>query len=305
MIATREAYGKALARLGEKYDNVVVLDADLANATKTIEFKKKFPERFFDIGIAEQDLMGTAAGFALAGKIPFASTFAIFASGRAYDQVRNTIAYSKLNVKIAATHAGITVGEDGASHQALEDISLMRTIPNLVVVSPADEKSTNWVIEEAIKYNGPMYIRLARPATDEIYTNDVKFELGKGIQHGEGTFGTIFATGVTVSEALKAKKILAENGIDIRVVDIHTIKPIDEEIIIKSARETDRLFTVEDHSIIGGLGSAVCEVLCEAYPKNVMRIGINDEFGQSGKWKELMEHYGITAEGIVARIKSR
>lgn len=302
MIATRESYGKALAELGDKYKNVVVLDADLANATKTIEFKKKFPERFFDIGIAEQDLIGTAAGLALGGKIPFASTFAVFASGRAYDQVRNTVAYSKLNVKIAATHAGITVGEDGASHQALEDISLMRSIPNMVVCSPADDRCTKWLIEEAIKYNGPMYIRLARPATEEIYSNDVKFELGKGIQHGDGKDATIFATGVTVAEALKAKEILKQKNIDVRVVDMHTIKPIDKELIVKCANETDKLYTVEDHSIIGGLGSAVCEVLCDGAPKKVTRIGINDEFGQSGKWQELMAYYGITAEKIAERI---
>lgn len=302
MIATRESYGKALAELGEKYKNVVVLDADLANATKTIEFKKKFPERFFDIGIAEQDLIGTAAGLALGGKIPFASTFAVFASGRAYDQVRNTVAYSKLNVKIAATHAGITVGEDGASHQALEDISLMRSIPNMLVCSPADDRCTKWLIEEAIKYNGPMYIRLARPATEEIYSNDVKFELGKGIQHGDGKDATIFATGVTLAEALKAKEILKQKNIDVRVVDMHTIKPIDKELIVKCANETDKLYTVEDHSIIGGLGSAVCEVLCDSAPKKVTRIGINDEFGQSGKWQELMAYYGITAEKIAERI---
>lgn len=302
MIATRESYGKALAELGEKYKNVVVLDADLANATKTIEFKKKFPERFFDIGIAEQDLIGTAAGLALEGKISFASTFAVFASGRAYDQVRNTVAYSKLNVKIAATHAGITVGEDGASHQALEDISLMRSIPNMLVCSPADDRCTKWLIEEAIKYNGPMYIRLARPATEEIYSNDVKFELGKGIQHGDGKDATIFATGVTVAEALKAKEILKQKNIDVRVVDMHTIKPIDKELIVKCANETDKLYTVEDHSIIGGLGSAVCEVLCDSAPKKVTRIGINDEFGQSGKWQELMAYYGITAEKIAERI---
>lgn len=304
MIATRESYGKALAELGEKYENIVVLDADLANATKTIEFKKKFPERFFDIGIAEQDLIGTAAGLALGGKIPFASTFAIFASGRAYDQVRNTVAYSKLNVKIAATHAGITVGEDGASHQALEDISLMRSVPNMVVCSPADDKSTRWLIEEAINYNGPMYIRLARPATEEIYSNDTKFELGKGIQHGDGKDATIFATGVTVAEALKAKEILKQKNIHVRVVDMHTIKPIDKEIIIKCANETNKLYTVEDHSIIGGLGSAICEVLCDSIPKKVTRIGINDEFGQSGKWQELMEYYGITAEKIAERIET-
>ena len=302
MIATRESYGKALAELGEKYKNVVVLDADLANATKTIEFKKKFPERFFDIGIAEQDLIGTAAGLALEGKISFASTFAVFASGRAYDQVRNTVAYSKLNVKIAATHAGITVGEDGASHQALEDISLMRSIPNMLVCSPADDRCTKWLIEEAIKYNGPMYIRLARPATEEIYSNDIKFELGKGIQHGDGKDATIFATGVTVAEALKAKEILKQKNIDVRVVDMHTIKPIDKELIVKCANETDKLYTVEDHSIIGGLGSAVCEVLCDSAPKTLTRIGINDEFGQSGKWQELMAYYGITAEKIAERI---
>lgn len=304
MIATRESYGKALAELGEKYENIVVLDADLANATKTIEFKKKFPERFFDIGIAEQDLIGTAAGLALGGKIPFASTFAVFASGRAYDQVRNTVAYSKLNVKIAATHAGITVGEDGASHQALEDISLMRSVPNMVVCSPADDKSTRWLIEEAINYNGPMYIRLARPATEEIYSNDTKFELGKGIQHGDGKDATIFATGVTVAEALKAKEILKQKNIYVRVVDMHTIKPIDKEIIIKCANETNKLYTVEDHSIIGGLGSSICEVLCDSIPKKVARIGINDEFGQSGKWQELMEYYGITAEKIAERIET-
>ena len=298
MIATRESYGKALAELGEKYKDVVVLDADLATATKTIDFKKKFPERFFDIGIAEQDLMGTAAGLALGGKIPFASTFAIFASGRAYDQVRNTIAYSKLNVKIAATHAGIAVGEDGASHQALEDISLMRSVPNMVVVSPADDKSTKWIIEEAINYNGPMYIRLARPATEEIYDENTKFELGKGIQHGDGEDATVIATGVTVAEALKAKEELAKDGINIRVVDIHTIKPIDKDLIVKCAKETKKVITVEDHSIIGGLGTAVCEVLSEEYPTKVIRMGIKDEFGQSGKWNELMEHYGITSKNI-------
>ena len=274
------------------------MDADLATATKTIEFKKKFPERFFDVGIAEQDLMGTAAGLALGGKIPFASTFAIFASGRAYDQVRNTIAYSKLNVKIAATHAGITVGEDGASHQALEDISLMRCVPNMVVVSPADDKSTKWIIEEAIKYNGPMYIRLARPATEEIYDENTKFELGKGIMHGDGEDATVIATGVTVAEALKAKEELAKEGINIRVVDIHTIKPIDKDLIVKCAKETKKIITVEDHSIIGGLGTAVCEVLSEEHPSKVIRIGIKDEFGQSGKWNELMEHYGITSKNI-------
>ncbi len=297
-LSTRESYGKALAELGEKYENVVVLDADLAAATKTIDFKKKHPDRFFDVGIAEQDLIGTAAGLAIGGKIPFASTFAIFATGRAYDQVRNTVAYSNLNVKIAATHAGITVGEDGASHQALEDIALMRAVPNMVVISPADSLSTKWVIEEAIKYNGPMYIRLTRPSADEVYGDVSNFKIGKGIQHGDGRDATIFATGITVSEALKAKEELSKNGIDVRVVDIHTIKPIDSELIIKCAKETNKIITIEDHSIIGGLGSAVCEVLSENYPKQVIRIGIKDEFGQSGKWNELMECYGITSKNI-------
>lgn len=305
MIATRESYGKALAEFGEKYENVVVLDADLAVATKTIDFKKKFPERFFDVGISEQDLMGTAAGLALGGKIPFASTFAVFASGRAYDQIRNTIAYSKLNVKIAATHAGITVGEDGASHQALEDISLMRSIPNMMVISPADDATTRWAVEAAINYVGPIYIRLARPATEEIYSASTKFELGKGIMHGDGEDATVIATGVMVAEALKAKEELKKEGINIRVVDIHTIKPIDKELIIKCAKETKKVITAEDHSIIGGLGSAVCEVLSENYPAKVIRLGINDEFGQSGKWDELMKHYGLTSENIIKIVKSK
>lgn len=304
MFATRESYGRALAELGEKYSDVVVLDADLASATKTIEFKKKFPDRFFDIGIAEQDLMGTAAGFALGGKIPFASTFAIFATGRAYDQVRNTIAYSNLNVKIAATHAGVTVGEDGASHQALEDIALMRAIPNMMVTCPCDDAETRWLIEEAIRTKGPMYIRLSRPAVEEVYSKDTSFELGKGIQHGNGTDATVIATGVTVSEALKAQEILKNDGIDIRVIDMHTIKPMDRELVIRSAKETKKIITVEDHNIIGGLGSAVCEVLCDAYPKEVIRMGIHDEFGQSGTWKELMNYYQITAEHIADKIRN-
>ena len=299
MKATRESYGEALVELGEKYKDIVVLDADLATATKTIEFKNKYPERFFDIGIAEQDLMGTAAGLALGGKIPFASTFAVFASGRAYDQIRNGICYPKLNVKIAATHAGITVGEDGASHQALEDIALMRAIPNLIVLSPSDDTSTKYLLEEAVKYNGPVYIRLARPKTEIIYESNETFEIGKAVCHGEGEDATVIVTGVTVSEALKAQKILKEKGINIRVLDIHTIKPIDKEAIIKMAKETKEIITIEDHSIIGGLGSAVCEVLATEYPKKVTRIGINDEFGMSGKWDELMKYYGITHEKIV------
>ena len=303
MKATRESYGESLAMLGEKYENLVVLDADLAGATKTSLFKKKFPERFFDMGIAEQDMMGTAAGLALGGKIPFASTFAVFASGRAYDQVRNTICYGNLNVKIGATHAGITVGEDGATHQALEDISLMRGLPNMTVFSPSDDRQTKWIIEESIKRNGPVYVRLTRPAADDIYGDGFEFEFGKGIQHGSGTDATVIATGVTVAEALIAQRDLIGDGIDIRVIDMHTIKPIDREIIIKSAKETKKIITVEDHSIVGGLGSAVCEVLCDEYPTKVVRMGMKDKFGESGKWDELMHYYKIDAEAIKEEVK--
>ena len=305
MKATRESYGEALAMLGEKYKDLVVLDADLASATKTSIFKKKFPERFFDMGIAEQDMMGTAAGLALGGKIPFASTFAVFASGRAYDQVRNTICYGNLNVKIGATHAGITVGEDGATHQALEDISLMRSLPNMTVMSPSDDRQTKWIIEEAIKREGPMYIRLARPATGEIYGDGFEFEFGKAIQHGEGTDATIIATGVTVAVALVAQRDLIGEGINIRVIDMYTIKPIDREIIIKAAKETKRIITVEDHSIIGGLGTAVCEVICDEYPMKVTRMGVKDKFGESGKWDELMHQYKIDAEAIKEEIRKK
>lgn len=303
MIATRESYGNALAELGKKYKSVVVLDADLAEATKTIEFKKKYPKRFFDIGISEQDLMGTAAGLALEGKVPFASTFAIFAAGRAYEQIRNTIAYSNLNVKIAATHAGLTVGEDGASHQSFEDLTLMRVIPGMTIFSPCDDLETKWAIEEAIKIDGPVYIRLTRPKVEEIYSDKKQFKFGKAIVHGNGKDATVIATGLMVQEALKAQKILAEENIDIRVIDIHTIKPIDREAIVNAAKETKKIITLEDHSIIGGLGSAVCEVLSEEYPTKVERIGIRDEFGQSGKWNELLEYYGLTCEDIVKEVK--
>ena len=299
MKATRDSYGEALLELGKENSNIVVLDADLATATKTVEFKKAFSERFFDMGIAEQDMIGTAAGLAIGGKIPFASTFAIFASGRAYDQIRNGVCYSKLNVKIAATHAGITVGEDGASHQALEDIALMRVIPNLTVFSPCDDMETKWIVREASKLNGPVYIRLTRPKVEEIYAPSVNFEFGKTVQHGEGNDATIIATGVTVAESLKAQRVLKEKGINVRVLDVHTIKPLDEETILRAAKESKVIFTVEDHSIIGGLGGAVCELLSEKFPKKVIRIGIKDEFGQSGKWDELMKYYGIDCEGIV------
>lgn len=305
MKATRESYGEALADLGKMYENIVVLDADLAGATKTSIFKEKFPDRFFDMGIAEQDLMGTAAGLALAGKLPFASTFAVFASGRAYDQVRNTICYGNINVKIAATHAGVTVGEDGGTHQALEDLSLMRGLPNMSVFSPSDDRQTRWLLEEMVKREGPMYIRLARPATPEIYPEGFAFEYGKAVQHGIGTDAAIIATGVCVAEALKAQRDLIGEGINVRVIDMHTIKPLDKEMVLKCARETKRIITVEDHGITGGLGSAVCEVLCEEYfgstsaeMVKVTRMGVKDEFGQSGTCDELMEYYRIDAKAI-------
>lgn len=297
--ATRQSYGEALAKLGEEKENIVVLDADLSTATKTNIFAKKFPERFFNMGIAEQDMVSTAAGMSTMGKIPFLSTFAVFAAGRAYDQIRNSICYPKLNVKICATHAGITVGEDGATHQMLEDISIMRTLPNMIVISPSDDIQTKWAIKEAAKIKGPVYVRLSRLATPEIYNIDSEFEFGKGIQFGDGTDGTVMATGVTVAEALKAKEELENKGINIRVIDIHTIKPIDKDIIVKAAKETNKIITIEDHSIIGGLGTAVCEVLSENYPTKVIRMGIKDRFGTSGKAEELMKYFNITSEDII------
>ena len=300
--ATRQSYGEALLELGKENENIVVFDADLSTATKTNIFAKEFPERFFDMGIAEQNMISTAAGIATCGKIPYASTFAVFAAGRAYDQIRNSVCYPKLNVKICATHAGVTVGEDGATHQMIEDISLMRTLPNMTVISPSDDIQTKWVVKEISKINGPVYLRLSRLATPVIYDENQKFEIGKAVQIGEGTEATIFATGVTVSEALKARKILKSKGIDVRVVDIHTIKPIDKDMIIKCAKETRKLISVEDHNIIGGLGSAIAEVLTEEYPAKLIRLGINDTFGKSGKATELMEYFGITADKIVEKI---
>lgn len=300
-IATRASYGEALAELGSENENVVVLDADLSGATKTSVFAKKFPDRFFDVGIAEQDLMGTATGMATFGKIPYVSTFAVFAAGRAYDQVRNTIAHTNSNVKICATHAGITVGEDGATHQMLEDIGMMKAIPNMTVICPSDDTQTKWIIKEISKIDGPVYVRLSRLATPVIYEEDNQFEIGKGVQIGNGTDATIIATGVTVAEALKAQEILKGKGIDVRVVDMHTIKPIDKELIIKCAEETKKIITIEDHSTIGGLGSSVCDVLSENYPTKVEKMGINDKFGESGKAEELMRFYGIDAQAIVEK----
>ena len=302
--ATRQSYGEALAELGEENEDVVVLDADLSGATKTNLFAKKFPNRFFDMGIAEQDMMSTAAGMATCGKIPYASTFAMFAAGRAYDQIRNSICYPNLNVKICATHAGITVGEDGATHQMIEDISLMRTIPNMTVISTSDDVQTKWAVKQISKIKGPVYLRLGRLSVPIIYDEKQKFEIGKAVQIGDGTDVTVFATGVTVQEALKAQKELKNKGINIRVVDIHTIKPIDKDMIIKCAKETKKLISIEDHNIIGGLGSSISEVLTDEYENNkfqaeLIRLGIKDTFGKSGNAKELMKYFGITAEKII------
>lgn len=302
-IATRQSYGEALAELGEKNEKVVVFDADLSGATKTSIFAKKFPERFFDMGIAEQDMMSTAAGMSTFGKIPYASTFAVFAAGRAYDQIRNSICYPKMNVKICATHSGVTVGEDGATHQMLEDLGLMRGLPNMTVLCTSDDTETRWAVEEISKIQGPVYVRLCRLATPVIYDENQKFEIGKAIQIGEGTDATIFATGVVVSEAIKAKEELEKQGINIRVVDVHTIKPIDKEMIVKCAKETKKLISIEDHSIINGLGTAIADVLTEEYPCKLIKLGVKDEFGRSGKATELLEHYGLTAKHIVEAVQ--
>lgn len=297
--ATRQSYGEALLELGKDNADIVVLDADLSTATKTDLFAKEFPNRFFDMGIAEQNMVSTAAGIATCNKIPYVSTFAVFAAGRAYDQIRNSICYPELNVKICATHAGITVGEDGATHQMIEDLSMMRTLPNMTVISTSDDIQTKWAVKEISKIKGPVYLRLSRLATSIIYEENQTFQIGKAIQIGEGIDATVFATGVTVAEALKAQKSLKEKGIDIRVVDIHTIKPIDKEIIIKCAKETKKLISIEDHNIIGGMGSAISEVLTNEFPAKLIRLGVNDSFGRSGKAEELMKFFGITAENIV------
>ena len=302
-IATRESFGKALVELGKGNENVVVLTADLAGATKTSLFEKEFPDRFINVGIAEQNMIGISAGLATTGKIPFASTFAMFAAGRAYDQIRNSVAYPKLNVKICGTHAGVTVGEDGATHQMLEDLSLMRSIPNMTVLCTSDDVQTKWAIKEMAKIDGPVYIRLARVATPVIYDENQKFEIGKMVQIGDGTDATVFATGVEVAEALKAKEELEKENINIRVVDVHTIKPIDRKMIIKCARKTKKLITIEDHSIIGGLGTAVCEVLSEEYPTKVVRMGMQDRFGKSGKAEQLLKYFKLDSEAIIEKVK--
>lgn len=302
-IATREAYGNALAEFGAD-TRIVVLDADLSKSTKTDVFKKKYPERFFNMGIAEGNMMATAAGISTCGKVVFASSFAIFAAERACEQVRNSICYPKLNVKIGASHAGISVGEDGASHQPVEDIAIMRAIPNMVVISPADAVETRLAVKAAIEHQGPVYLRLGRLAVPVLYDeNDYKFELGKGVTITDGKDITIIATGLMVHAAVEAAKMLAEEGISARVIDIHTIKPIDKDIIIKAAKETGVIVTAEEHNVIGGLGSAVAEVLVENYPAPLKMVGINDKFGKSGKPDKLLEMYGLTAQNIVDKAK--
>ena len=303
-IATREAYGKALAELGNKNKNVIVLDADLSKSTKTADFKKVHGDRFFNMGIAEGNMMGVAAGLSTCGKIPFVSTFAMFAAGRAFEQIRNSICYPNLNVKVCATHAGLTVGEDGASHQAIEDLALMRSIPGITVINPSDAVETEAVINAIAEFNGPCYVRLGRLAVSVINDNaEYKFEIGKGIQLKDGKDATIIATGIMVEAALEAQKTLAEAGVDVRVINIHTLKPIDADIIVKAAKETGVIITAEEHNIIGGLGSAVAEVVTEACPVPVLRVGVKDTFGESGKPNELLEAYGLTAKDIVDAVK--
>jgi transketolase len=301
--ATREAYGDALRDVGAEIKDIVVLDADLSKSTKTAVFAKAHPDRFFNVGIAEQNLMGTAAGLAAAGKIPFVSTFAMFAAGRAFEQVRNSICYPKLNVKIAATHAGLTVGEDGASHQAIEDISLMRSIPNMTVIVPADATEARKAVEFAAKYKGPVYLRLGRSSTPDIFGDSYEFEHGKAVQLADGKDLTIIATGIMVAPARKAAEELIEMGISARVLNIHTIKPIDKEAIAKAAQETGAIVTCEEHSIIGGLGSAVAEVIVESTPVPLERVGVMDTFGESGKPDALLVKYHLTTADIVKAAK--
>ena len=304
-IATRDSYGNALVELGKEHENLVVLDADLAAATKTGVFKKVFPERHIDCGIAECNMMGVAAGLATTGKVPFASSFAMFAAGRAFEQVRNSVGYPKLNVKIGATHAGISVGEDGATHQCNEDIALMRTIPGMVVINPSDDVEAKAAVKAAYEHQGPVYMRFGRLAVPVINdSEDYKFELGKGVVLREGKDVAIIATGLPVANCLEAAEKLAAEGIDAKVINIHTIKPLDEELIVAAAKETGKVVTVEEHSVIGGLGSAVCDVLCEQAPTKVLKIGINDTFGESGPAVELVKKYGLDADSIYEKVKA-
>lgn len=303
-IATRDSYGNALAELGTEHEDIVVLDADLAAATKTGVFKKAHPERFIDCGIAESNMVGVAAGIAAAGMVPFASSFAMFAAGRAFEQVRNSVGYPHLNVKIGATHAGISVGEDGATHQCNEDIALMRTIPGMVVLNPSDDVEARAAVKAAYEHQGPVYMRFGRLAVPVINDReDYKFELGKGVVLREGKDVTIIATGLPVSNCLEAAEKLAAEGIEAKVINIHTIKPLDEDLVVAAAKETGKVVTVEEHSVIGGLGSAVCDVLSEKAPTKVMKIGINDTFGESGPAVELLQKYGLDTESIYQKVK--
>lgn len=303
-IATRESYGNALAELGKEHEDIVVLDADLAAATKTGVFKKAFPERHIDCGIAECNMMGVAAGLSTTGKVPFASSFAMFAAGRAFEQVRNSIGYPKLNVKIGATHAGITVGEDGATHQCNEDVALMRTIPGMTVIVPSDDVEAKAAVRAAIEMNGPVYLRFGRAAVPVINDKpDYKFEVGKGVLLREGKDVTIIASGITVASALEAAEMLAADGIDAEVINIHTIKPLDEELVLASAKKTGKVVTAEEHTVIGGLGSAVCDCLSEKHPTPVLRIGMQDTFGESGPANALVEKYGLDGKGIYEKVK--
>lgn len=303
MKSTRQAYGEVLVELGRENKDIVVLDADLSKSTMTCLFAKEFPERFFDFGVAEQNMMATSAGFAFSGKIPFASTFAIFAAGRAWDQVRNSIAYPKANVKIAATHSGISVGEDGASHQAIEDIATMTAIPNMIVLSPADETETKKLIRLAVKHNGPVYIRLGRQNAPDIFDSSYEPKIGKGTVVREGNNVCLVATGIMVSKAVEAARILESEGISAAVVDISTIKPIDKELIVKMAKQTKAIVTCEDHNIVGGLGSMVATVLAENFPTKLARVGIQDTFAESGKPEDLFKKYSLDEAGIISTVK--
>ena len=303
-IATREAYGNALAEFGAKYENLVVLDADLAAATKTSTFKKAFPDRFFDCGIAENNMINVAVGLSLSGKIPFASTFAMFAAGRSYEQIRNSVGYPHTNVKIGATHAGITVGEDGATHQCNEDIALMRTIPGMTILNPADAVEARLAVEAAIKMQGPCYLRFGRMAVPVIFDKDYKFEIGRGVKLADGTDVSLIATGIEVEQALAARELLAAEGISASVVNIHTIKPLDEDLVVAEAQKTGAIVTCEEHSIIGGLGGAVAECLSAKCPTPVLRVGVEDTFGRSGPAKELVSYFGLDAAAIAAKAKA-
>ena len=303
-IATRQAYGEALAELGEKYENLVVMDADLAASTKTSIFAKKFPDRFFDCGIAEGNMASMAAGLATTGKIVFISSFAMFATGRAYEQIRNSIGYPHLNVKIAASHGGISVGEDGASHQCLEDVSLMRNIPGMVVMVPSDYVEAKAAVQAAIDHNGPVYLRLGRSNVPVINDReDYKFEMGKGVVLKEGTDVTVIATGICVDSALRAEELLAADGINAQIVNMHTIKPLDEDLVVECAKKTGKIVTVEEHSVIGGLGSAVCDCICKKYPIPVMKVGVQDVFGTSAPCDELMRRFRLDGQGVYEQVK--